>query len=81
MRETFRTFLQGLDEPFSGKALLEAEVLRVMRKEGFSDTQVYEMSLERLLDLFYDAYILKASRILARASKEAFLKKLERILS
>ena len=81
MRETFRTFLQELDQSFSGKALLEAEVLRVMRKEGFSDAQVYDMSLEKLLDLFYDAYILKASRILARSSKEAFLKKLERILS
>ena len=80
MRETFKTFLQELDEPFSGKMLLEAEVLRVMRKEGFSDAQVYDMSLEKLLDLFYDAYLLKASRILARASKEALLKKLEQIL-
>ena len=81
MGETFRTFLQELDQPFSGKALLEAEVLRVMRKEGFSDLQVYEMSLEKLLDLFYDAYLLKANRILARASKEAFLEKLQHIFS
>jgi hypothetical protein len=79
MREDFRTFLQELDQPFSGKALLETEVLRVMRKEGFSDAQVYEMSLEKLLNLFYDAYLLKASRILARASKEAFLEKLQNI--
>jgi hypothetical protein len=81
IRETFRKFLQELEEPFSGKVLLEAEVLRVMRKEGFSDAQVYEMPLEKLLDLFHDAYLLKASRILSRASKEAFLKKLQRILS
>jgi hypothetical protein len=81
MRETFRTFLQELDDPLSGKALLEAEVLRVMRNEGFSDVQVYEMPLEKLLDLFYDAYLLKASRILAKASKEAFLKKLQSIFS
>ena len=81
VRETFRTFLQELDDPLSGKALLEAEVLRVMRREGFSDVQVFEMPLEKLLDLFYDAYLLKASRILAKASKEAFLKKLQSILS
>jgi hypothetical protein len=81
MRETFRTFLQELDEPFSGKVLLEAEILRVMRKEGFSDAQVYEMPLEKLLDLFYDAYLLKASRILSRDSNEAFLKKLQLHLS
>ena len=73
--------MQELDQSFSGKALLEAEVLRVMRKEGFSDVQVYEMSLEKLLDLFYDAYLLKANRILARASKEAFLEKLQHIFS
>jgi hypothetical protein len=80
MRETFRTFLQELDKPFSSKELLEAEVLSVMRKEGFSDTQLYEMPLKKLLDLFYDAYLLKASRILDRASKEDFLKKLQHIL-
>ena len=80
MRETFRTFLQELDDPLSGKPLLEAEVLRVMRREGFSDVQVCEMPLEILLDLFYDAYLLKASRILAKASKET-LKKLQDIFS
>ena len=81
MRETFRTFLQELDEPFSGKGLLEAEVLRIMRKEGFSDAEVYEMPLEKLLDLFYDAYLWKASRILSRTTIEGFLKKLQHILS
>jgi hypothetical protein len=45
MRETFGTFLQELDAPFSGSELLEAEVLRIMRKEGFSYAQVYEMPL------------------------------------
>jgi hypothetical protein len=81
MRETFRTFLQELDEPFSGKELLEPEVLRIMRREGFSDAEVYEMPLEKLLDLFYDAYLWKASRILSRATIEGFLKKLQHILS
>ena len=81
MRETFRTFLQELDEPFSGKELLEVEVLRIMRKEGFSDAEVYEMPLERLLDLFYDAYLWKASRILSKATIEGFLEKLHHILS
>ena len=81
MRETFKTFLQELDQPFSGKELLEAEVLRIMRKEGFSDAQVYEMPLEKLLDLFYDAYLWKASKILSKATIEDFLKKLQRILS
>jgi hypothetical protein len=81
MRETFRTFLQELDEPFSGKELLEAEVLRIMRKDGFSDAEVYEMSLEKLLDLFYDAYLWKANRILSKATIEDFLEKLQHILS
>jgi hypothetical protein len=81
MQETFRTFLQELDEPFSGKEFLEAEVIRIMRKEGFSDAEVYEMPLEKLLDLFYDAYLWKASRILSRATIEGFLKKLQHILS
>jgi hypothetical protein len=82
MRETFRTFLQELDyEPNSGKKLLEIEVLRIMRKEGFSDTQVYEMPLEKLLDRFYDAYLWEASRILSKATIESCLKKLKHILS
>jgi hypothetical protein len=81
MRETFKTFLQELDEPFSGKELLEAEVLRIMRKEGFSDAEVYEMPLEKLLDLFYEAYLWKASRILSKATIESFLEKLQHILS
>ena len=81
MRETFKTFLQELDEPFSGKELLEAEVLRIMRKEGFSDAEVYEMPLEKLLDLFYEAYLWKANRILSKATIEGFLGKLQHILS
>jgi hypothetical protein len=82
MRETFRTFLQGIeDEPNSGKELLEAEVLRIMRKDGFSDAQVYEMPLERLLDLFYEAYLWKASGVLSRATFDSFLKKLQHLLT
>lgn len=81
MDENFRTFLHELNEPFSGKELLEAEVLRIMHKEGFSDAQVYDMPLEELLDLFYAAYAWKASKILSRATVKAFLRKLRHILS
>jgi hypothetical protein len=82
MRETFRTFLQEIEnEPNSGKDLLETEVLGIMRKEGISDAEVYEMPLEKLLDLFYEAYLWKASKILSRATIEDFLKKLHHILS
>lgn len=85
MQETFRTFLQELEEPSlaegSGKELLEAEVLGIMRKEGFSDAQIYEMPLNKLLDLFYDAYLWKANSILSKATLESFLKKLQHILS
>ena len=82
MRETFRTFLQELDDdPNSGKELLETEILRIMRKEGFSDSQVYEMPLEKLLDRFYDAYFWEASSILSKATMKSCLKKLKRLLS
>jgi hypothetical protein len=80
MQETFRSFLQEMDEPSSGKELLEAEVIEIMRKEGFSDTQIYDMPLKKLLDLFYEAYLWKASSILPRATIETFLKRLQRIL-
>lgn len=83
MQETFRSFLQELEEPSyagsSGKELLEVEVLGIMRKEGFSDEQIYGMPLKKLLDLFYDAYLWKANSILSKATIEAFLKKLNRI--
>jgi hypothetical protein len=82
MRETFRTFLQELDDdPNSGKALLEAEILRILRKDGFSDIQVYEMPLEKLLDRFYDAYLWEASIILSKATMKSCLKKLKKLLS
>jgi len=85
MQETFRTFLQELEDPSlaegSGKELLEAEVLGIMRKEGFSDEQIYEMPLNKLLNLFYDAYLWKANSILSKATVESFLKKLQRIIS
>ena len=80
MQETFRSFLQELEEPYSGKELLEEEVLGIMRKEGLSDEQIYDMPLKKLLDLFYDAYLWKANRILSKATVEDFLKKLQRIL-
>jgi hypothetical protein len=84
VQETFRSFLQELEEPScagsSGKELLEVEVLGIMRKEGFSYEQIYGMPLKKLLDLFYDAYLWKANSILSKATIEDFLKKLRRIL-
>ena len=84
LQETFRSFLKELEAPTcavdSGKDLLEAEVLSVMRKEGFSNQQVYDMPLEKLLDLFYEAYLWKANRILSRATIDGFVRKLHRIL-
>jgi hypothetical protein len=84
LQETFRSFLHELEDPAhasgSGKELLEAEVLSVMRKEGFSDKQVYDMPLKKLLDIFYDAYLWKANSILSKATIESFLKRLQRIL-
>ena len=84
MEETFRSFLQGLEEPScgggSGKELLEVEVLGIMRKEGFSDEQIFGMPLKKLLDLFYDAYLWKANSILSKGAIEVFLKKLRRSL-
>jgi hypothetical protein len=56
MQETFRSFLQELEEPScagsSGKELLESEILGILRKEGFSDEQIYGMPLKKLIDLF-----------------------------
>jgi len=76
--------LQELEEPScsqsSGKVLLEKEVLGIMRKEGFSDEQIYGMPLKKLLDLFYEAYLWKADRILSKASIYEFLEKLKRVL-
>ncbi len=84
MQETFRSFLQEIDESSndgsSGSELLEVEVLELMRKEGFSDAQIYEMPLQKFLDLFYDAYLMKANRILSKASLESFVQKLKRML-
>ncbi len=80
MQETFRSFLLELEEPScddcSGKELLEREVLGIMRKEGFSDEQIYEMPLKKLLDRFYDAYLWEAHRILSKTTIESFMKKL-----
>ena len=85
MQETFRSFLLELEEPScnqsSGKTLLEKEVLGIMRKEGFSDEQIYGMPLKKLLDLFYEAYLWKANRILSKATIEAFMEKLKRTLT
>jgi hypothetical protein len=76
MQETFRLFLQELEEPScgggSGKELLEIEVLGTMRKEGFSDEQIYGMPLNKLFDLFYDAYLWKAISKLSETAIEVY---------
>jgi|WetSurMetagenome_2_1015567.scaffolds.fasta_scaffold111405_2 hypothetical protein len=51
-----------------------------MRKEGFSEEQIYEMPLKKLLELFYDAYFWQANKILSKATIENFITKLKRIL-
>jgi hypothetical protein len=79
MKETFATFLRELSNPSldknSGKDLLEAEVLKIMRKEGFSDRQIYGMSLENLIDLFYNAYLWSACKILYNPTSKYHTKK------
>jgi hypothetical protein len=80
VQETFSSFLRELEEPGSGRELLEAEVLGIMRREGFSEEQVYGMPLTKLLDLFYEAYLWKAHGILSKATFEGFVKRLQRIL-
>jgi hypothetical protein len=77
LEETFETFLKELDssiDKYSGKELLEAEVLRVMRKEGFLDKQIYQMALEDLLELFYDAYHWDADVVLSGYKSSCFQK-------
>jgi hypothetical protein len=57
----------------TGVALLEKEVLQIMHKEGFSDQQVYEMPLEKLLDLFYGAYLWKANNVICNSATTFFI--------
>ncbi|MGD6807127.1 MAG: hypothetical protein ACQCN4_09235 [Candidatus Bathyarchaeia archaeon] len=69
MHETFVSFLQELEDSrvtCSGKEFLEKEVLSVLRKEGFSDEEIYKMPLDKLLDLFYDACLWESRRILSQ---------------
>jgi hypothetical protein len=77
LQETFVSFLRELEDSnfaeCSGKELLEKEVLRIMRKEGFSEQQTYKMPLRRLLDLFYNAYICEANIILSKSTKTTFI--------
>jgi len=80
VQETFKSFLQEMEDPCSGRDLLEAEVVRIMRKDGFSDAQIHSMPLKKLLDLFYDAYLWKATSILSKATIQTFLRKLQHIM-
>jgi hypothetical protein len=77
MQETFTSFLRDLSNSnlieCSSKKLLEKEVLRVMNREGFSVEQIYEMPLEKLLDIFYDAYLWSAERILSKGQSSKFI--------
>jgi hypothetical protein len=79
MKETFATFLRELSDSSlvknSGKDLLEAEVLKIMRKEGFSNEQIYEMSLDNLLELFYSAHFWSACQILYNPTSKFHKKK------
>ena len=77
MRETFTTFLRELDKSDfnhnSGKELLEKEVLLTMHEEGFSEQQIFQMPLNKLLELFYDAYLWKAKEILSKSTSKIFI--------
>jgi hypothetical protein len=78
LQETFATFLREMEKSIfdccSEKALLEKEVLRIMGEEGFSQQQIYEMPLKKLLDLFYGAYIWQADKkIISNSATTIFL--------
>jgi hypothetical protein len=77
LQETFTTFLRELEKSdssgYSGKELLEKEVLQIMRKEGFSKQQIYDMPLKKLLELFYSAYLWKANRIISNSAKSVMI--------
>jgi hypothetical protein len=77
MHETFKTFLNELEKsdsnPYSGKELLEKEVLQTMHDEGFSEQQISRMPLNRLLELFYDAYLWKAKETLSKSTSKTFI--------
>ena len=77
MRETFTTFLHELEKSdfnhYSGKALLEKEVLQTMHEEGFSEQQIFQMPLNKLLELFYDAYLWKAKETLSKSTSKILI--------
>lgn len=77
MQETFTTFLQEIEKSNStgnsGKNLLEKEVIQIMRKEGFSEQQIYEMPLKKLLELFYSAYLWKANKIISNSTNSIII--------
>jgi hypothetical protein len=77
LQETFATFLREMKNSDSArcseKALLEKEVLRTMLREGFSEQQIYQMPLNKLLDLFYDAYLWKANKTISNSAIAVFI--------
>lgn len=77
MGETFTTFLRELEKSdfdrYSGKELLEKEVLQTMHEEGFSEQQILQMPLDKLLELFYEAYLWKAKEALSKSTSKVFI--------
>jgi hypothetical protein len=75
--ETFTTFLREIEKSdtnhYSGKELLEKEVLLTMHEEGFSEQQILQMPLNKLLELFYDAYLWKAKETLSKSTSKFFI--------
>jgi hypothetical protein len=77
LRETFTTFLHELEKSefnhHTGKELLEKEVVQTMHEEGFSEQQILQMPLNKLLELFYDAYLWKAKEALSKSNSNIFI--------
>ena len=77
MEETFTTFLRELEKSdfnhYSGKELLEKEVVQTMHEQGFSEQQIFQMPLNKLLELFYDAYLWKANEALSKSTSTVII--------
>jgi membrane carboxypeptidase/penicillin-binding protein PbpC len=68
-QRTFREFLEKAKKESHDLPVIEStkrEILQTMRKEGFTDEQIYEMKMERLWKLWIDSYSLLADQYLTQ---------------
>ena len=66
---TFREFLEKAKKESYDLPVIESikrEILQTMRKESFTDEQIYEMQMERLWKLWIDSYSLLADQYLTQ---------------